>query len=149
MTLGEPQGLCSEKDPWFMMIHDDSWLLTALEQSLWIVISLHIWEWFRGSENSLTWKSWNLEESDATWDRRQDREGNIYWSNKELQIRFFETSDLEFDHVTSSTGTDGRRHCSWKLFETARFEKIETSKETYGPWLKRDPFWIATLAEEK
>ena len=67
-----------------------------------------------GSKNSLTWKSWTLEESDASWDRRQDHEGNIYWSNEELQIRFFELdpfeSDLEVDHVTSSTGTDGWRH---------------------------------------
>ena len=67
-----------------------------------------------GSRNSLTWKSWTLEESDASWDRRQDHEGNIYWSNEELQIRFFELdpfeSDLEVDHVTSSTGTDGWRH---------------------------------------
>lgn len=79
--------------------------MTGPEHSKWIVLQ----NVFRGFQKG---KVFPLEESDASWDRRQDHEGNIYWSNQELQIRFFELdpfeSDLEVDHV-SSTGTDGWR----------------------------------------
>lgn len=91
-----------------MMIHDDPWLMTGLEHSIWIVTYM-LAKCVSGFPKG---KVGPLEESDASWDRRQDHEGNIYWSNQELQIRFFELdpfeSDLEVDHV-SSTGTDGWR----------------------------------------
>ena len=69
-----------------MMIHDDPWLMTGLEHSIWIVTYM-LAKCVSGFPKG---KVGPLEESDASWDRRQDHEGNIYWSNQELQIRFFE-----------------------------------------------------------
>jgi len=55
----------------------------------------------RGSNDHAPMSFW---ESDPAWSRRQDEEGNIYWSSQEHQVRFFED---EAASACSSTNTQG------------------------------------------
>lgn len=64
----------------------------ASEGAYWIL---------RGSNDHAPMSFW---ESDPSWSRRQDEEGNIYWSSQEHQIRFFED---EAASACSSTNTQG------------------------------------------
>lgn len=64
----------------------------ASEGAYWIL---------RGSLDHAPMSFW---ESDPAWSRRQDEEGNIYWSSQEHQIRFFED---EAASACSSTNTQG------------------------------------------